>query len=233
MKKLMFLMLVGGLLVGASQAGIIMGGTTANGNLDTGTPYSGWTTAVPGDKFYLTAGTVGQNAYMGGWTVTRTRYYGGNNTIGFNDTGDLCSGTGDMVAFANSSDIDLQSDSVAVALSAGETLTISFAYAGGADDLVNNYDSRFTATAILIFDGGAATHTFTTTPEVDATNGAQSFSESVVLAANYSSVVVKIEMRNPGYGRAGFVDDVVLSSVPEPATMILLGLGGLLLRRRK
>jgi hypothetical protein len=35
------------------------------------------------------------------------------------------------------------------------------------------------------------------------------------------------------YGYANVIDIVTIHQVPEPASMLLLGLGGLLLRRRK
>ena len=42
-----------------------------------------------------------------------------------------------------------------------------------------------------------------------------------------------IELYTTDFGTSELVDAVVIHQIPEPATIALLGLGGLLLRRRK
>jgi len=50
---------------------------------------------------------------------------------------------------------------------------------------------------------------------------------------NASSTELELSISNPTDGYAMHIDDVSIHVIPEPATMCLLGLGGLLLRRRR
>ena len=235
MRKLVLL----GLMVALAtslQAVQIIDSTLNNGGFDSapaGT-YSGWDTAVPGDKFYRAAGDTSKTAYMNGWTVKRAYYLGNNNTIGFNDNITLSSGSGEMVAFANAGDMDLTSDKITVAgLNAGQTISLSFNYAS------RLADNTSTTTAILIFDEGLATEfTKTFTAGVATTNTSITFSDTYVLTDNYTTVTAKFQMYSHGNTVGGtnqgsVLDDVNLSVTPEPATMALLGLGGLFMRRKK
>jgi len=232
---------LGYMMVQSASAVIIIGGATGNGNFDSGTPNSGWTTAVPGDKFYLGAGTAGMSAYMNGWTVVRTRYQGANNTIGFNDNIALSSGTGDMVAFANAGDMDVLSNTNAVSLTAGQTLNLSFQYATRVIDPVYNSItapaiSQYTAT--LFFDNGDS-HSFNMVAITNNTSGT-TFSGSYELPSDYSFVQLKISFvdatPNGSFtANGGVVDDVFLEVIPEPATLgLVAAMGGaiLFIRRR-
>ena len=181
-------------------------GAINNGNLDSGIPNSGWDAAVPGVKFDRNSSSGGASGFMDGWTLTRTGYSGGNNTFGFRPIG-FISGLG---AFVNSGDVDLESDTINAALSPGDTLTLSFDY--GSDHPGGG--SGFTVTPVLVFNSGS--HFFATTSPVGASDGAQSFSETIVLTASYTSVSVLLEMENASVGVRGLIDDIELIHIIAP-----------------
>ena len=72
--------------------------------------------------------------------------------------------------------------------------------------------------------------TFTTNPGT-VFSGAPWISSSFLFTA--SNTELELSISNPTNGYALHVDDVSIVLIPEPATICLLGLGGLLLRRRR
>ena len=97
-----------------------------------------------------------------------------------------------------------------------------------------NTDAEGSAT----FAGSATTVTLLKTSELGGVNLAQQFALDAVTTGRYVQLSLMdnyYDPGNPGQGgdRVGLGEVRFASEVPEPATMALLGLGGLLLRRRK
>ena len=65
-------------------------------------------------------------------------------------------------------------------------------------------------------------------------------SNDVLFSGDASYVgVSRLHMKNTGWGASGDatvdynIDNIAIEQIPEPATLLLLGLGGLFLRKRK
>jgi hypothetical protein len=114
---------------------------------------------------------------------------------------------------------------------AGETITnVTFNYEYNLDP------SLFTP---VIYTPGATEKSLsTTTPIVWQANayGWSSGSDSITFSEDDNVQKVAVGLNVPKWGLGGYFvefSDVVITTVPEPATIVLLSLGGLLLRRKK
>lgn len=179
--------------------------------------------------------SVSNNPGVGidGWSIMRWRYQGGNDALGTLENGGRlgkANATNDGQAFANSSDFLVMSDAYSPAsTNAADTFNVSAVV--GSD--ISSGTATFTLNTYLIFDDSVITlfdsRTIQGNPDADDLS-----LTGLAPGAAYSSVRVLFAV-DASNGVRGLIDDVTLEQVPvpEPGSLALLGLGGLLIARRR
>lgn len=215
---------------------LLIGGDLNNGNLDDDsvvTDLSGttWYHKEADLKYYIAAATDG-SGYYSGWTLSRSGSNpGGNNVIGMltyahptmYDSGT----TPDFAAFANTGGVQIQSDPVSAELPVGSTLKTTFKASTHSDT------GTFSGSSVFIFDEGLASETtVTATPAVSTpivvttfvqgsetkTSYMGAFSAECTVPGNFSTVSLRVGVRNSTSSIGCSLDDVELTIAPGGAS---------------
>ena len=175
-------------------------------------------------------GTTGNTLDCPGWVIaTETSNAADLFTGGY----DLTDGTSALNAFGGwgSGNTMVSENPLTVpALGAGEYYVLSAMVAGSGGPAVLQ----------LLVGGVALTPDSQVDPTYKGNNGPQDPEDWEVMSRTYSiipvgdvTVLVGIPEDADRFGARQMFDNIDLSVIPEPATMLLLGLGGLLLRRKR
>ena len=186
-------------------------------------------------RAFIQSSANGDSIEVAGWSAERLFYNGGNNAFGFDAAAGRTTGSVPY-AFINAGRVLYTAATVNGVFGIGDTFNLSFgAYT---QDAKTDHEVQVT----LTFDSGEI---FTGTLQAaDNQGGTAFFDEDYVLTQAATSVVLTLEMQsdltdsdnNDGRQDGQFtMDNVQLTQdvVPEPGSLALLGLGGLLIARRR
>ncbi|RMH11015.1 MAG: PEP-CTERM sorting domain-containing protein [Gammaproteobacteria bacterium] len=192
---------------------------------------------APTDLADFSTITDGIGVKIDGWTIYRSHYTSSNGAFGVDGLYGFAPGpfgsTPGGQAFANAGEIAVVSDAYAVTGSAGDQFDVSF-LAGSDQSSVVDFRAYlvFDDTTIIELAGAAADNLGGT----DRTaGGPNELSDTLVAPAAYSTVRLMITGNAGGALNRALVDNVQMdvTLVPEPASLALLGLGGLAMLRRR
>ena len=238
MKRKVCLAVMLALVAGIANAGtVLLDATTNNGSFDTA-PLDNSNCATTGTNAILYAtgqsggyrAAINQNATLTvpGWSFVFTN---GNIFGGINHSNSTPARDGlQSFVMNNSAVVNAKTDAIAVTINPGDTLKWSCSI--GLNQLDGTKNGAWNVG--LYFDGGSENRILQT--QLVNTTGYNDYSgEYVCTGAGATSVQLGfvINVDSSGLGGQAMADAFYLEVVPEPATMILLGLGSLVLRRRK
>lgn len=196
---------------------------------------------IPRDRALVGVGNnPGQGLAINGWSFVRVSYNGANNAFGldghfgFDAASFEPNNTGSGMAFQNgnaNATIDLTADQIAFVGFAGDVFDLS--YLLGSDSAGGNASVTLTLDLGLVSE---QTVTFDTVSRSGAArDGSNTITEQYISTAAYTTVDLNLRLGNESGSTRVLVDDVRLDvvPVPEPNALALLGLGGLLLNRRR
>lgn len=181
---------------------------------------------IPRDRFLVSTGTTGQGVDVDGWNVIRVAYSGGNSALGLdgNFGFDAASfepantGSGQVFINGNANSVaDVIADTINHSGNSGDVFDLTY--------LLGSDSTGGTSLATLTLDAGLGSEQSVTfalqTRTGTLRDGSNTIAEQYVSTGAYSTVDLTLQINNAQGSTRTLIDDVRLSVVPEPGSILL------------